>query len=88
MRRVSKLCPVYERVRNIYMKLFTTLIYFMLIKLATQLDINFEPEYIMQDACSASYASARKYFPNAVVLMCFFHVMQNVIIFLIILTIV
>ena len=54
--------------------------YFGLIQLAETLNLNFDPEYIMQDACEASYNSACKYFPNAIVLMCFFHVMQNVII--------
>jgi len=49
-----------------------------LIKLEENLNLNFDPEYIMQDACEASYNSARKYFPDAVILICFFHVMQNV----------
>ena len=56
------------------------LFYSGLIELARVLNLNFDPEYIMQDACAASYSSACKYFPDAVVLMCFFHVIQNVII--------
>ena len=49
-----------------------------LIDLAEMLNLSFDPTYIMQDATAASYNSAKKYFPNAIILMCFFHVMQNV----------
>ena len=57
------------------------LFYKGLIKLARILNLNFDPEYIMQDAAPASYLSACKYFPDAIVLKCYFHVMQNVRLF-------
>jgi len=49
-----------------------------LIALAELLDLDLDPEYIMQDACDASYNAARQFFPNATILMCWFHVQQNV----------
>ena len=55
-----------------------SLFYSSLIYLAKILKLDLDPEYIMQDACDASYNAAKKYFPNAIILMCFFHVQQNV----------
>jgi hypothetical protein len=49
-----------------------------LLNLAYLIGLDFEPEYIMQDSAEASYNAARTIFPNAIILMCFFHVMQNV----------
>ena len=54
------------------------LFYQALIDLAKLLGLDFKPDYIMQDACTASYLSAIKLFPFVIVLMCYFHVMQNV----------
>ena len=48
-----------------------------MIELADKMDISFEPDYIMQDACQASYNAAIKIF-NANNLMCYFHVLHNV----------
>ncbi len=39
-------------------------------ELAAELDIEFEPQFIMQDACNA----ALNVFPNVKVLMCYYHV--------------
>ena len=58
-----------------------TLFYKSMIALAELLDLNFDPEYIMLDTCQASYNAARACFPNITILMCFFHVMQNVCIY-------
>jgi hypothetical protein len=41
-----------------------------LIDSSEMLNLSFDPTYIMQDA---SFNSAKKYFPNALILMCFFH---------------
>ena len=49
-----------------------------LIQLSDDLDLNFDPDFIMQDAAEASANSAIKFFPNVTILMCYFHVMQNV----------
>jgi hypothetical protein len=49
-----------------------------LIKIAKDLDIAFEPEFIMQDAWTASYNAAIKCFPKATDLMCYYHVMDNI----------
>jgi hypothetical protein len=54
------------------------LFYEEIINLSESLDLYFNPEFIMQDASSASYLSAIKYFPNAIILMCYFHVLYNV----------
>lgn len=48
-----------------------------LVELAEKLEIEFEPEYVMQDACNASYNAAKKLFPNINILMCYFHVVKN-----------
>jgi len=49
-----------------------------LIEVANKLDIEFDPEYIMMDACDATYKAAKKVFPFSTVLMCYFHVMKNI----------
>ena len=49
-----------------------------IIKLWKEINIDFYPEYIMQDACDASLNAARLCFKNSTVLMCYFHVMQNI----------
>lgn len=46
--------------------------------LAAQLKIEFNPRFLMQDACQASFNAARAVFPDAIVLMCYFHVKQNI----------
>ena len=46
--------------------------------IAKRLNIKCSPQFIMQDAWSASYNAARKCFPTTEVLMCFYHVMDNV----------
>ena len=48
-------------------------------KLATQMEIELEPEFLMMDASDATYNAASKIFPNTTVLMCYFHLMQNVL---------
>lgn len=55
-----------------------TKFYEALIKLTNKLDIEFEPEYIMQDACDASYNAAKAVKLPATILMCYFHVMYNI----------
>ena len=55
-----------------------SLFYSSLISLAKKLKLDLDPEYIMQDACDASYNAATKLFPNSIILMCFFHLQQNV----------
>ncbi len=49
-----------------------------LIKLAEDLGFEMDPEYIMMDAFDASYNAATEVFPQAKVLMCYFHLMKNV----------
>ena len=49
-----------------------------LINLFDKFDIEFEPEYLMQDACPASRNAVLKFFPNVKILMCYFHVKKNV----------
>ena len=44
-----------------------------LIELAEVLDLEFEPEFIMQDAQAASRSAALTFFPNVKILMCYFH---------------
>ena len=55
-----------------------TVFYQGLIKEAEKLDINYEPEIIMQDACPASRNAILDFFPNVKFLMCYFHVKKNV----------
>lgn len=47
-----------------------------LINLANDLCIEFDPEYIVQDACDASYNAAVKLFDTKI-LMCYYHVVSN-----------
>jgi hypothetical protein len=54
------------------------LFYKSLKDLSRELGHVLDPEYIMQDACLASFNAAKMIFPLAIVLMCYFHVMQNV----------
>ena len=49
-----------------------------LIKLANELDLEYNPNYIMQDAWPASLNAANRCFPDCVVLMCYFHVKENI----------
>lgn len=49
-----------------------------LINLANFFNIEYDPEYIMQDACDASLNAIKNYFPNIISLMCFFHVKKNI----------
>ena len=45
--------------------------------MADLLEINFDPKYIVQDACPASRNAALKSFPDTNILMCYFHVLLN-----------
>ena len=45
--------------------------------LAFLLKIDFNPEFILQDASSSSYNEAKKIYPTVTILMCYFHVMKN-----------
>ena len=47
-------------------------------ELSNTLDIDFDPEYILQDAWTASSNAIKKCFPDCQVIMCWFHVMSNV----------
>ncbi len=47
-------------------------------KLADELGHEFAPEYVMMDAADSSYNATMNCFPDAKVLMCYFHVMKNV----------
>jgi DNA-binding transcriptional regulator YiaG len=51
--------------------------YESLIKAASKIDIDFDPDFIIQDACQASYNAATEFFTSKI-LMCYFHVMQNI----------
>lgn len=42
------------------------------------MDIEFNPAYIMQDACRASYNSTKNHLPDTKVLMCYFHDKDNI----------
>ncbi len=54
-----------------------------LIGITESFDIEYDLEYIMQDACDASKIAVLKYFPNVKILMCYFHVKKNVLVFFI-----
>jgi len=45
---------------------------------ADRMGIEFDPDFIMMDSCDASYGAAKAAFPHTTVLMCFFHVMENI----------
>lgn len=49
-----------------------------IIDLCMQLDIEFDPIYLMQNAYVASYNAAKECLPSVQVLMCFYHVIANV----------
>ena len=59
------------------MKLDFVRFYHGLVQLADKMDLEFDPDYIMQDAWAASYNAANKIL-NATILMCYFHVMYNI----------
>ena len=40
--------------------------------------IEFDPEFIMQDACGASFNAARAVGLNGTILMCYFYVVKNI----------
>ncbi|CAF1077097.1 unnamed protein product [Brachionus calyciflorus] len=46
-------------------------------KMADLLEKDFDPNYIVQDACNASRNAAIKFFPDTNILMCYFHVLLN-----------
>jgi len=48
-------------------------------KLAKEMHIDFSPDYLMIDASDATYNAVVKLFPGVTILMCYFHMMQNVI---------
>ena len=48
-------------------------------KLSTELELDFNPDFLMMDASDATYNAASKIFPNIMILMCYFHLMQNVL---------
>jgi hypothetical protein len=52
-------------------------IYKGLISVAEELEIEFDPQYIMQDAWDASYNAVKELFPDVKVLMCWYHVRSN-----------
>jgi hypothetical protein len=49
-----------------------------LVDLSLELNLTYDPDYIMQDACPASRNAILRYFPEVTVLMCYFHVKKNV----------
>ena len=49
-----------------------------LIKLADLLDLEYNPEFIMQDAWRASFNADKFFFPDFEILMCYFHVVDNI----------
>ena len=50
-----------------------------LVNLATELELEYDPDYMMHDACPASKIAILKFFPDIIILMCYFHVKKNVI---------
>ena len=48
-------------------------------KLSSELELDFNPDFLMMDASDATYNAASKIFPNIMILMCYFHLMQNVL---------
>ena len=52
-----------------------------LIDLSVELKLSYMPEFIMQDAQSASKAGAFEFFKDTKFLMCYFHVKKNVCFF-------
>ena len=52
-------------------------LYTGLIELSLKLDLNFDPDFNMHDAAAASSNAAERLF-DADILMCYFHVTQNI----------
>jgi hypothetical protein len=52
--------------------------YRSLIKQAELMSLEYNPQYMMQDACRASFNAVEKCFPDAIILMCYFHVVENI----------
>ena len=48
-------------------------------KIATEMNLDFSPEHLMINASDATYNAVLKLFPGFIILMCYFHVMQNVV---------
>ena len=46
--------------------------------LVGSLGLAFNPRFFMQDTCDASYNATKKCFPNVEILMCYFHVCENI----------
>ena len=42
-----------------------------------KMDLEYDLEYLMQDACPASRKAVLKFFPNVNILMCYFHVKKK-----------
>ena len=49
-----------------------------LLNLCKTFQINFYPRYIIIDACSAMESAINKIFPSSILLMCWFHLKQNI----------
>ena len=47
-------------------------------QLSDLMDIEYDSDYIMQDACPASRSAILEFFPNIVLFMCYFHVKKNI----------
>jgi hypothetical protein len=45
--------------------------------MAKLFEIEFNPDFLMQDACQASFNAAKTHFKDVTILMCYFHVLQN-----------
>ena len=59
-----------------YLNFFTSFI-----KITSQLNLKFDPKYIVIDACKALAKAIKKCFPNCKIIMCYFHLTYNVSIF-------
>jgi len=49
-----------------------------LVNLTNVMGLEYDLEYLMQDACPASRKAVLNFFPNVKILMCYFHVKKNV----------
>jgi hypothetical protein len=54
------------------------LFYKGLVDLASKFNLEYDPDYIMQDACPASKKAILEFFKDIIILMCYFHVKKNV----------
>ena len=52
--------------------------YVLILELANKLNIEFDPSYIMQVACLASYNGLKNVNLDATALMCYFYVVSNI----------